>query len=130
MLLKAIDYEYNFKKRDLCIDECQKAVNEGKMDTQTMEELCDIERFAPFPWNIGQNCFCCGEKLTLPAIIWRGSDPSENAICMTIAMHPDCVLDMFNGLKDDWHEYDMVYRPGGQTYDPNKPDPYDGKRNK
>jgi hypothetical protein len=126
MILTAKDFEYDFNKRNECIQECREAVEKGKMDPQTMEELCDIERFAPFPWEVGGNCFLCGEKLTLPALAWSGCDKDDGNKLSHIAVHPDCAPRLFLGMRDDWHEYDITLRPGGETYDASKPFPFNG----
>jgi len=130
MILKAEDFEYDFKKRNECVQECLEAVKNGQMDERDMEHLCDIDRFAPHPWDIGGNCFVCGNKLTLPLIAWHGCDKNGEPDPVHIGIHPDCAPTLFLGMKDDWHEFDMTLRPGGETYDASKPNPFDGVHRK
>jgi hypothetical protein len=109
MILKPEEFEYDFKKRNECIQECQEDVKNGRMSQENMDYLCDIERFAPYPWNVGDYCFQCGGQLTFPAIAWAGHAKDGPGL-RSIAMHPDCVTHMFNGLKNDWHEWRAAAR--------------------
>jgi hypothetical protein len=126
MVLKPKDLEYKFKERNKTIEECEAEIAAGKLHPADAEQLCDIERFAPYPFDIGDNCFVCGEKLTLPAIVWCGCH-QDNSTPLNIGIHPNCAPQLFLGLKDDWHEWDLTLNPNGTTYDQSKPNPFDGK---
>jgi len=43
-------------------------------------------------------CFFCGEKLTLPMVMWHGSNHSE------IWLHPNCVRPFCNRMMRDFNQ--------------------------
>jgi hypothetical protein len=53
---------------------------------------------------VGSNCFHCGEKLSLPCVMWNGSHPVVKNEWFQIWLHPECVEDLFRRLLRDAQE--------------------------
>jgi len=53
---------------------------------------------------VGSTCFHCGNKLSLPCIMWNGSHPAGNDEFFQIWLHPKCVEDLFMRIFRDAEE--------------------------
>jgi hypothetical protein len=67
------------------------------------ESLAPEESFQPFVTSSPCYCFVCNEKLTIPAIMWKGFAPQEGA-GDELWLHPACTGQLVSGLKRDVDE--------------------------
>lgn len=102
MIVRQKDFEFDFKRRQ----EREEAYISDGMPPDEAKELADQETV---PWFTvidppHEFCFVCGEKLTIPAIVWSGGDSRR------IWMHPQCADRLCVGLMRDVKEFNEPYK--------------------
>lgn len=58
----------------------------------------------PFFESAPSECFCCGEKLTIPCVMWHGATGQD------IWLHPPCALNLAMGLVNDVEEQNYIQK--------------------
>lgn len=100
MLIHPKDFEHKYEDQRRERAYCEAAVQRGELSKEDAEKICADHRFAPvFMGPISEFCFFCGNKLTIPCIMWHGNTGDE------IYMHPSCTELLIQGLTSDIELY-------------------------
>lgn len=98
-IVTAKDFDFHFPDwiHDPAItdDERKKFQDSGLADPYVIfgkEGMCNPTEF----------CFFCGEKLTLPMVMWHGRNHRDDA---DIWLHPNCVRPFCNRLMRDFNQF-------------------------
>jgi hypothetical protein len=101
MLIYPKDFEHKYEDQRRERAYCEAAVRRGELSKEDAEKICADHRFAPvFMGPISQFCFFCGNKLTIPCIMWHGRS-GKNTDFQEIFMHIACAERLAAGLNSD-----------------------------
>jgi hypothetical protein len=102
MIFRKEHFEYDWQKRAETAEEIEDCIERG-IEVPNANQLLDPERYAPgFVHEMHVYCFVCGDKLTVPLIMWNGFDGHSLEDGKQIWMHPNCAHRLSEHLEKDW----------------------------
>lgn len=103
MIVRPADFAFDLEKhRQL------KQLATDQTLTEEQREIIDEHATAqPFVTEVKSFCFYCAEKLTVPAVAWRGCDGQHGGNTIEIWLHPNCAEQFFARLQRDVNELNI-----------------------
>jgi hypothetical protein len=81
------------------------------ISAELTESLIPAETADPFFTSAPDYCFFCGEKLTVPAVMWHGRHPTNRNAQAEVWLHPSCAERLVSGLRQDVEELKAAKGP-------------------
>jgi hypothetical protein len=104
----------HFKFRIEAQHEHERILDEIGMPPEFKEALIPEDSFAPFFVTAPDYCFYCGEKLTIPAVMWNGRHPTDKDALAEVWLHPSCAEHFVTGLRRDIAELRDASHPADE----------------
>ena len=101
----------HFKFRDETQREQERILGELGMPPELKESLVPPETSDPLFVTAPEYCFFCGEKLTIPAVMWHGRHSTDNNAPAEVWLHPTCAERLVAGLRRDVEKLKGVAHP-------------------
>lgn len=92
----AFDPEKQCKLEQLATDET--------LTVDQKELVTELATDEPFFTEVQSFCFYCGEKLTVPAVVWHGSGGNQPGDTIEIWLHPKCAEQLSARIERDVDE--------------------------
>ncbi len=83
--------------------ELTELARDRKLSGEQRDLVNDATNDQPFFSEAASHCFYCGEKLTIPAVMWNGRD-GGSADAAEIWLHPKCAEQLCARLNRDVNE--------------------------
>lgn len=100
MLALQKHFEYNLQSKADRERDCRE-MGMSEEEVASFSQGCDEPFFTTAP----EHCFFCGEKLTIPAVVWQGRDSQ-------IWLHPPCAYDLGASLFIDADKHEAEPEKG------------------
>ena len=92
----AFDREKQRKLEELARDDT--------LSQQQRESVSEVGQDQPFFTDVQSYCFYCGEKLTVPAVMWHGNDGKHSGASLEIWLHVKCAEQLSARIDRDVNE--------------------------
>ena len=83
--------------------EQQRVLGEVGLSSDASEEIAAAAGL-PLIGKAPDFCFYCGERLTIPAVMWQGRHPTRRDAPSELWLHPTCAEKFVSGLNRDIDE--------------------------
>lgn len=104
MIATSEDFEFRLEAKK----EQHDVLRELGFSADGIAEMIPDESFEPRFTEAAEFCFGCGEKLTIPAIMWRGLHQSKKQTDSDLWLHKDCAAQLCHGLLQDLSRWDKT----------------------
>jgi hypothetical protein len=100
MIVRADHFEFNRQRmRDI-----QELATDQTLTDDQKELVRELGTDRPFFTDAPSFCFFCGEKLTIPAVMWCGLSGDKFGDPMQIWLHPKCAEQLCARIQRDVNE--------------------------
>jgi hypothetical protein len=99
MIIRSNHFEFDREKSREIAD----LADDETLNTEQRDLIRTAGEVQPFITEPASHCFYCGEKLTIPAIMWNGRS-RDGKDALEIWLHPKCAENLAAGLLRDAEE--------------------------
>ena len=100
MIVRSDHFEYDRDK----VRQTQELASDKSLSQDQRDLVSELGTAEPFFADVQSFCFYCGEKLTVPAVMWHGNDGKHSGEPLEIWLHPKCAEQLLPRLERDVNE--------------------------
>jgi hypothetical protein len=84
--------------------EIEKLATDKTLTEEQRDLVSELGTDRPFFSEVQSYCFYCGEKLTVPAVMWHGNDGKHSGDPLEICLHAKCAENLSARIERDVNE--------------------------
>lgn len=84
--------------------EIQELASDKTLSQEQRDLVAELGTDQPFFTEVQSYCFYCGERLTVPAVMWHGNDGKRSGEPAEIWLHPKCAEQLSARIQRDINE--------------------------
>src|ERR1043166_2848955 len=100
MIVKPENFGFDRDKRR----EIDKLATDETLSEEQRDLVSELGTDQPFFTEVQSYCFYCGEKLTVPAVMWHGNDGKHSGEPLEIWLHAKCAENLSARIERDVNE--------------------------
>lgn len=100
MIVRPEQFAFDREKRR----ETDRLATDETLSNEQRDLVSGLADDQPFFSEVQSYCFYCGEKLTIPAVMWHGNDGKNSGDPVEIWLHPKCAENLSARITRDTSE--------------------------